>query len=127
MAEQVAFGVLRHDRANMRADVSTVNSRGSQEFGYCADIMRTLRHNILASREYFGQNRGLPISVRPNPAPIELRPTRPCRGGDVIDARRHRDPFGQWDKGNRSCAEIARVYCPQGEEVSVLVQGELGV
>ena len=40
--------------------------------------MRTLRHNILASREYFGQNRGLPVSVRPNPAPIELRPTRPC-------------------------------------------------
>ena len=32
----------------------------------------------MTSREYFGQNRGLPISVRPNLAPIELRPTRAC-------------------------------------------------
>ncbi len=47
------------------------------------------------------------------------------RGRDVIDARRHRDAFGQWHKGNRTCAEIASVNRTQGEEVSVRIQGEL--
>jgi hypothetical protein len=44
----------------------------------------------------------------------------------VINAGRHCDAFGQRHKGNRASAEIARVYTAQREEVSVLVQGELG-
>ena len=48
--------MLRRRRApasqHRLAELFTANSRCSQAF---ADIMRTLSHNILTSREYFGQ------------------------------------------------------------------------
>jgi hypothetical protein len=48
------------------------------------------------------------------------------RGRDTIDARRHRDAFGQWHKGNRTGPKIAGVDPAQGQEVAVPVQRELG-